>query len=152
MGANLLVSINASPFNKGKMRRRCEMVSHRARTAGLPIVFVNLIGGNDGVIFDGASIVADAEGKIILQAPPFEEFVGTIDLDRGIPDTRCLPGDDIETVRAALVLGIRDYARKNRFDRALFGLSGGIDSAVVAALASEALSASFSNSFSSGVT
>src|SRR5437667_4848285 len=139
MGANLLVSINASPFNKGKMRRRCEMVSHRARTAGLPIVFVNLIGGNDGVIFDGASIVADAEGKVILQAPPFEEFVGTIDLDRGIPDTRCLPGDDIETVRAALVLGIRDYARKNRFDRALFGLSGGIDSAVVAALACEAL-------------
>ena len=142
MGANLLVSINASPFNKGKMRRRCEMVSHRAKTAGLPIIFVNLIGGNDGVIFDGSSIVADADGKIILQAPPFEEFVGTIDLDSGVPDTRCLPGDDIETVRAALVLGIRDYARKNRFDRALFGLSGGIDSAVVAALACEALSPS----------
>ncbi|PYS42719.1 MAG: NAD+ synthase [Acidobacteria bacterium] len=142
MGANLLVSINASPFNKGKMRRRCEMVSHRAKTAGLPIIFVNLIGGNDGVIFDGSSIVADADGKIILQAPPFEEFVGTIELDSGVPDTRCLPGDDIETVRAALVLGIRDYARKNRFDRALFGLSGGIDSAVVAALACEALSPS----------
>src|SRR5438552_6385591 len=142
VGANLLVSINASPFNKGKMRRRCEMVSHRAKTARLPIIFVNLIGGNDGVIFDGSSIVADADGKIILQAPPFEEFVGTIDLDSGVPDTRCLPGDDIETVRAALVLGIRDYARKNRFDRALFGLSGGIDSAVVAALACEALSPS----------
>ena len=139
MGANLLVSINASPFNKGKMRRRCEMVSHRAKTAGLPIIFVNLIGGIDGVIFDGSSIVADADGKIILQAPPFEEFVGTIELDSGVPDTRCLPGDDIETVRAALVLGIRDYAHKNRFDRAVFGLSGGIDSAVVAALACEAL-------------
>jgi NAD+ synthase (glutamine-hydrolysing) len=141
MGANLLVSINASPFNKGKMGRRCEMVSHRAKTAGLPIVFVNLIGGNDGVIFDGSSIVSDADGRIILQAPPFEEFVGTIDLDCGVPDTRCLPGDDIETVRQALVLGIRDYARKNRFDCVLFGLSGGIDSAVVAALACEALGA-----------
>ena len=139
MGADLLVSINASPFNKGKMGRRCEMVSHRAKTAGLPIVFVNLIGGNDGVIFDGSSIVADRNGKIILQAPAFEEFVGTIDLDCGVADTRCLPGDDIETVRHALVLGIRDYARKNGFARALFGLSGGVDSAVVASLACEAL-------------
>ena len=140
MGANVLVSINASPFNKGKMRRRCEMVSHRAKTAGVPIIFVNLVGGNDGVIFDGASIVSDDSGKIVLQAPPFEEFVGTIDLACGVPDTRCLPGDDIETVRAALVLGLRDYARKNRFDSVLFGLSGGLDSAVVAALACEALS------------
>jgi len=141
MGANLLVSINASPFNKGKMGSRCEMVSHRARAAGLPIVFVNLIGGNDGVIFDGSSIVADRNGQIILQAPPFEEFVSTVDLDCDVADTRCLPGGDIETVRQALVLGIRDYARKNGFTGALFGLSGGIDSAVVAALACEALGA-----------
>jgi NAD+ synthase (glutamine-hydrolysing) len=141
MGANLLVSINASPFNKGKIAMRCEMVSHRAKTAGLPIVFVNLVGGNDGVIFDGSSIVADRHGKIILQAPPFEEFIGTVDLDCGVPDTRCLPGDDIETVREALVLGIRDYARKNNFRKVVFGLSGGIDSAVVAALASEAVGA-----------
>ena len=141
MGANLLVSLNASPFNKGKMGRRCEMVSHRAKAAGLPIVFVNLIGGNDGVIFDGSSIVADRNGQIILQAPPFEEFIGTVDLDCGVADTRCLPGDDIETVRQALVLGIRDYARKNGFTGALFGLSGGIDSAVVATLACEALGA-----------
>jgi NAD+ synthase (glutamine-hydrolysing) len=141
MGASLLVSINASPFNKGKMGVRCEMVSHRARTANLPIIFVNLIGGNDGVIFDGASIIADRQGKIILQAPPFEEFVETVDLDCDIADSRCLPGDDIETVREALVLGIRDYARKNNFTKAVFGLSGGIDSALVAALASEALGA-----------
>src|SRR6266705_1861792 len=109
MGADLLVSINASPFNKGKLAVRCDMVSHRARAAGLPIVFVNLIGGNDGVIFDGSSIVADRNGQIILQAPPFEEFVGTVDLDCDVADTRCL--------------------------------SGGIDSAVVAALACEALGA-----------
>ncbi|HSQ24912.1 MAG TPA: NAD+ synthase [Pyrinomonadaceae bacterium] len=135
----LLVSINASPFNKGKMGMRCEMVSHRARSANLPIIFVNLVGGNDGVIFDGASIISDAAGKIVMQAPPFEEFVGTVDLDCGVPDSRCLPGDDIETVRSALVLGIRDYARKNNFTQAVLGLSGGIDSALVAALAAEAL-------------
>ena len=139
MGANLLVSINASPFNKGKLGMRCEMVSHRAKGAGLPIVFVNLVGGNDGIIFDGTSLVADGEGRIILQAPPFEEFIGTIDLDCRVADTRCLIGDDIETVRQALVLGIRDYARKNGFATAVFGLSGGIDSAVVATLACEAL-------------
>ena len=141
LGADLLVSINASPFNKGKMGQRCEMVSHRARSAKVPIVFVNLVGGNDGIIFDGASIVSDAQGKIILQAPPFEEFFGTVDLDCGVADQRCLPGDDTETIRSALVLGIRDYARKNRFTKAVLGLSGGIDSAVVAVLACEALGA-----------
>lgn len=141
MGAEVLISINASPFNKGKMGQRCAMVSHRARAANLPIVFVNLIGGNDGIIFDGASIVADCKGKIILQAPPFEEFYGTVDLECGVADERCLPGDDVETIRSALVLGLRDYARKNGFSRAVLGLSGGIDSAVVAALACEALGA-----------
>ncbi|HEY0004384.1 MAG TPA: NAD+ synthase [Pyrinomonadaceae bacterium] len=139
MGASLMVSINASPFNKSKMGQRCKMVSHRARAAGLPIVFVNLVGGNDGIIFDGASIIADCKGEIILQAPPFEEFFGTVDLDCGVADGYCLPGNDIETVRRALVLGIHDYARKNRFTTVLLGLSGGIDSAVVAALACEAV-------------
>src|SRR2546429_477708 len=138
-GAQLLVSINASPFNKGKMGVRCEMVSHRARMANLPIVFVNLVGGNDGVIFDGASIISDATGKIVLQAPPFEEFIQTVDLDCGVADSRCLPGEDIETIRSALVLGIRDYAQKNNFDRVVLGLSGGIESALVAALAAEAV-------------
>jgi NAD+ synthase (glutamine-hydrolysing) len=139
LGAQLLVSINASPFNKGKMGVRCDMVSHRARMANVPIVFVNLVGGNDGVIFDGASIISDAGGRIVLQAPPFAEFVETVDLDCGVADARCLPGDDIETVRSALVLGIRDYARKNNFAKVLLGLSGGIDSAIVAALAAEAV-------------
>jgi len=141
LGAQVLVSINASPFNKGKMGQRCKMVSHRAKAANLPIIFVNLVGGNDGIIFDGASIVADAHGKIILQAPPFKEFIGTIDLDCDVVDKFCLPGDDIETIHDALVLGIRDYARKNRFTRVVLGLSGGIDSAVVAALACEAIGA-----------
>lgn len=141
LGAEVLVSINASPFNKGKMGQRCEMVSHRARSAKIPIIFVNLVGGNDGIIFDGASIVADANGKIIMQAPPFEEFIGTVDLDCDTADKFCLPGDDVETIHDALVLGIRDYARKNGFKTAVIGLSGGIDSAVVAALACEAIGA-----------
>jgi NAD+ synthetase len=141
LGSDVLISINASPFNKGKMGQRCAMVSHRARAANVPVVFVNLVGGNDGVIFDGASIVADCNGEIILQAPPFEEFLGTVDLDCGVADDRCLPGDDIATIRSALVLGIRDYAQKNGFKTALLGLSGGIDSALVAALATEALGA-----------
>ena len=97
--------------------------------------------GAGGLWSDGASIVADAQGKIVLQAPPFEEFFGTVDLDCGVADQRCLPGDDIETIRSALVLGIRDYARKNRFSKAVLGLSGGIDSTVVAVLACEALGA-----------
>ncbi|PYS89947.1 MAG: NAD+ synthase [Acidobacteria bacterium] len=141
LGAQVLISINASPFNKGKMGQRCQMVSHRSKLSGLPIVFVNLVGANDGVIFDGASIVTDCRGEVILQAPPFEEFYGSVDLDCGVRDERCLPGDDIETIHDALVLGIRDYARKNRFERAVLGLSGGIDSAVVAALACEAIGA-----------
>jgi len=141
LGAQVLISINASPFNKGKMGQRCAMVAHRAKAANLPIVFVNLVGGNDGIIFDGASIVADAQGKIILQAPPFKEFIGTVDLNSDLADQFCLPGDDIETIHDALVLGIRDYARKNGFTRVVIGLSGGIDSAVVAALACEAIGA-----------
>ena len=141
LGAEVLISINASPFNKGKMGQRCAMVAHRAKAANLPIVFVNLVGGNDGIIFDGASIVANAEGKIILQAPPFKEFIGTVDLNSAVADQFCLPGDDIETIHDALVLGIRDYARKNGFTRVVIGLSGGIDSAVVAALACGAIGA-----------
>ncbi|HET9526539.1 MAG TPA: NAD+ synthase [Pyrinomonadaceae bacterium] len=141
LGAQVLVSINASPFNKGKMGQRCAMVAHRAKAANLPIVFVNLVGGNDGIIFDGASIVADARGKIILQAPPFQEFIGTVDLDSDLADQFCLPGDDIETIHDALVLGIHDYARKNGFKRVVLGLSGGIDSSVVAVLACEAVGA-----------
>ena len=115
------------------------MVAHRAKLQRRPIVFVNLVGGNDGVIFDGASLVADEEGDIILQAPAFEEFVETVELDAGRPDVRGITGGEIASIHRALVLGIRDYAVKNRFERAVIGLSGGIDSSLVATLACEAL-------------
>ncbi len=139
MGADIIVSINASPYNKGKIKLRCDMVAHRAKLQKKPIVFVNLVGGNDGIIFDGASLIADEEGDIILQATAFEEFVETVEFDVRKPDARGITGNEIESIREALVLGIRDYAHKNGFKKVLLGLSGGIDSALVAALATEAL-------------
>ena len=139
MGAELVVSINASPYNKGKIKLRCDMVAHRAKANKVPIVFVNLIGGNDGIIFDGASLIADEEGDIILQAAAFSEFVETVEIDCRKPDARGITGSETSAIHDALVLGIRDYARKNGFERAVLGLSGGIDSTLVAALAAEAL-------------
>ena len=140
MGAEVVVALNASPFNKGKMSVRREMVAHRARQSGRPVVFVNLVGGNDGIVFDGSSIVSNAGGEILLQAPAFQEFVGTVGLDDA-PAAPAVDVDEIEQIRQALVLGIKDYARKNGFSKAVLGLSGGIDSALVAALACEALGA-----------
>ncbi len=139
MGADLVVAINASPYNKGKIKVRCDMVAHRAKAQDVPIVFVNLIGANDGIVFDGASLIADQQGDIILQAAAFEEFVETVELDVGRPDARGISGAECESIRQALVLGIRDYAEKNGFQKVVLGLSGGIDSSLVAALAAEAL-------------
>lgn len=139
MGADIIVSVNASPYNKGKIRLRCDMVAHRAKLQKKPIVFVNLVGGNDGIIFDGASLIADEEGDIILQASAFEEFVETVELDLRKPDVRGITGGEIDSIHRALVLGIRDYAAKNGFKQAVLGLSGGIDSTLVAALACEAM-------------
>lgn len=139
LGADIIVSINASPYNKGKIRLRCDMVAHRAKLQKRPIVFVNLVGGNDGIIFDGASLIADEEGDIILQATAFEEFVESVELDVRKPDARGITGGEIDSIHRALVLGIRDYAAKNGFQKAVLGLSGGIDSTLVAALACEAL-------------
>lgn len=138
---DVLISINASPYNKGKIKLRCDMVAHRAKLAKVPIVFVNLVGGNDGIIFDGASLIADEEGDIILQATAFEEFIESVELDVRKPDSRGITGSETEAIRDALVLGIKDYARKNRFTKAVLGLSGGVDSTLVAALACEALGA-----------
>ncbi len=141
MGADIIVSVNASPYNKGKIRLRCDMVAHRAKLQKRPIVFVNLVGGNDGIIFDGASLIADEQGDIILQAAAFEEFVETVELDVRKPDARGITGGEVDSIHKALVLGIRDYAAKNGFKKAVLGLSGGIDSTLVAALACEAMGA-----------
>ncbi len=140
-GAEIIVALNASPYNKGKIKLRCEMVAHRAKLQKKPMVFVNLVGGNDGIVFDGASLIADEEGDIILQAAAFEEFVETVEIDSRKSDSRGITGGECESIRRALVLGIRDYAGKNNFTKAVLGLSGGIDSALVAALAAEAIGA-----------
>ena len=139
LGADIVIAVNSSPYNKGKIKLRCDMVAHRAKTDGVPIVFINQVGGNDGILFDGASLVADHEGDIILQAPAFDEFVETVELDARRPDSRGVTGAEIESIRQALVMGIRDYAQKNGFQKAVLGLSGGLDSTLVAALAAEAL-------------
>jgi len=102
MGADVVVAINASPYNKGKIKLRCDMVAHRARAQGVPIIFVNLIGGNDGIVFDGASLVSDQEGDIILQATAFEEFVETVELDVGKPDSRGITGAECEAHQAGV--------------------------------------------------
>ena len=123
-GAEIIIAINASPYNKGKIKLRCDMVAHRARLAKIPIVFVNLVGGNDGIIFDGASLIADSQGDIILQAPAFQEFVETVEINDALPDSRGITGGEIAAIRQALVLGIRDYARKNNFKKAVLGTFG----------------------------
>jgi NAD+ synthase (glutamine-hydrolysing) len=98
MGASVLVSPNASPFNKSKMGQRCQMVSHRSKAAGVPVVYVNLVGGNDGIIFDGASLVTDCKGETILAGAALRGVRrhGRMDCDKC--DTYCLPGDDIATI------------------------------------------------------
>ena len=123
LGADLIVSVNSSPYNKGKIKLRCDMVAHRAKAQRVPVVFVNQIGGNDGIIFDGSSVIADEEGDIILQAASFKEFVETVELDVRKPDARGITGNEIESIRQALVLGIRDYAGKNGFTKCVLGLS-----------------------------
>ncbi len=113
IGADIIVSVNASPYNKGKIKLRCDMVAHRAKLQKKPIVFVNLVGGNDGIIFDGASLIADQEGDIILQAAAFEEFVETVELDSALQA-------EYETRRGVLRLLLLAFAQQVRFARKHF--------------------------------
>jgi NAD+ synthase (glutamine-hydrolysing) len=138
-GATLLVNISSSPFHVGKEEVRFRIVSTHARKHGLPFVFVNQVGANDELVFDGRSIAVDRLGNAVTICPSFKEHVETIETGTGGSPDRYRPQDEIESARDALVLGIRDYMRKCGFKRAVLGLSGGIDSAVVAVLASEAI-------------
>ena len=138
--ADLHVNSSASPYTLGKNRLRQRMMSRIARRTGVPLVHCNLVGGNDGLVFDGASTAFDAKGRLIAAGKRFEEDFWTIDLPDGrgptAPAEAAIPG-----LRLALVLALRDYAGKCGFRTAVLGLSGGIDSAVTAALAAEALGA-----------
>ena len=181
-GAQLIANISSSPFHVGKDREREAMLATRARDNSCFIAFVNMVGGQDELVFDGHSLVLDDEGNVIARAPGFEEALLVVDVDptaavaRRLRDVRrrslqrdrgevpvaevvdigpphahpsatratgsLAPAlDDLEQMRQALVLGLRDYVAKNRFKDVVIGVSGGIDSALTAALAVEALGA-----------
>jgi NAD+ synthase (glutamine-hydrolysing) len=171
-GVDLVVSPNASPYEREKDDVRLSLVARRAAEAGAPLVYVNLVGGQDDLVFDGDSLVVDANGNVLARAPQFVEHLTVLDLelaggtarndgqvgeftvvrrtlrDEALPAYEPAPApiraellDELAEVWAALVLGLRDYARKNGFSSVVLGLSGGIDSAVCAALAVDALGA-----------
>ncbi len=143
-GATLLLNLNASPFHKGKAPEREELLATRARENRLAIVYVNLVGGQDELVFDGGSFVVDRGGRLAQRLPFFDEALVNCAIDAdGAPALAAIsePLTEQEAIYRALVLGTRDYARKNGFKGAVLGLSGGIDSALVAALAVDALGA-----------
>jgi len=138
-GATLLLNISASPFWVGKEGIRYRLVSNHARKYGLPFLFVNQVGANDELIFDGRSLFVDGNGRPVNVLPAFAEQVQTVDTRSTAPDDGYVPQPAIETIYQALLLGIRDYTRKTGFRQVVLGLSGGIDSAVTCCLAVAAL-------------
>ena len=171
-GAELVVNINASPFYAGRLHEREAMLATRAADASVPVLYVNLVGGQDELVFDGASMLFDESGRLVARARQFEEDLLVVDVDvrpafrrrlldpRGRSRTTALPEVEISEARLserreeprtepllppvqevyeALVLGTRDYVVKNGFTDVLIGLSGGIDSSLVAAIAVDAL-------------
>ncbi|WP_243597697.1 NAD+ synthase [Thermobifida halotolerans] len=172
-GATLLVVLNGSPYERDKGDARLELCARRAREADVALAYVNMVGGQDELVFDGDSLVVDAAGDLVARAPRFEEALLVADLelpgaegpgmwgaaaeadgitierhlisDSPLPPYRPLPNpvaprpDDLGEVYAALVLATRDYVRKNRFPSVILGLSGGIDSALTATIAADAL-------------
>jgi NAD+ synthase (glutamine-hydrolysing) len=138
-GATLLINISSSPFHTGKENLRTSLFCGHARRHSVPFVHINQVGGNDELIFDGNSMVLDKEGRLRALLPSFVEATMTVDT-ANLPPVMTMPDfDTLEAVHDALILGIRDYLRKCGFKSALLGLSGGIDSALTATLAAEAL-------------
>ena len=165
-----LVNLSASPFHAGKMSARQELLAKRARQLGGPVCYTNLVGGQDELVFDGGSMIVDAAGKVVAAGRRFAEDLLVADVSlpepsagaNGLPSTKLdriivrsqppadrpsIPArpaakmDNLQEIHDALVLGTRDYVRKNGFEKVILGLSGGIDSALVAAIAVEALGA-----------
>lgn len=138
-GVDLLISINASPFEMGKRNTRRELFCSVARRRGLPLVWVNQVGGNDQLVFDGSSFATDAQGNVVAAARSFGEDLVYIDLETMTGDRHESHSDECEAVYDALVLGTRDYIHKCGFRKVLIGLSGGLDSTLVAAVAVDAV-------------
>jgi NAD+ synthase (glutamine-hydrolysing) len=142
--ASVLININASPFHRGKQSERLARVSSCADAHQLPILYVNQVGGQDELVFDGGSFAVDAQGALCVSAETFAEALVPVSLDtssalRVVPGETVSPREDLESVWQALVLGMRDYVNKNGFPGVVLGLSGGIDSAVTLAVAVDAL-------------
>ncbi|MEJ7606869.1 MAG: NAD+ synthase [Bryobacteraceae bacterium] len=140
-GANVLLSINASPYHMGKRELRREVFATTARRYKLPLVYVNQVGGNDQLVFDGSSFALDAEGNVIASASSFSEDLVFVDFDSNNGDRNENLPEETQAVYEALVLGTRDYIHKCGFRKVLIGLSGGIDSSLTAAIAIDAVGA-----------
>ncbi|MBI5201686.1 MAG: NAD+ synthase, partial [Elusimicrobia bacterium] len=138
-GAELIVNGSSSPYSPGKVATRFSMLRSHARKHKLPVAYCNLIGGNDELVFDGNSMVLDRKGDLVARGPAFAEGLVVADTSVTAAPLDWKQPEDIEEVCEALTLGIRDYAKKTGFEDVLVGLSGGIDSALVAALAARAL-------------
>jgi len=147
-GADICVALNASPYQRGKQAEREANMALRVGETGIPFVYLNLVGGQDELVFDGHSFAVDAGGRVVHRAPAFEESLSCIDVSLGEgpaqiePESLApLPGAE-ESVYHAIVTAVRDYGGKNHFSNVVLGLSGGVDSALVLAIACDALGAS----------
>ncbi len=147
-GAAVILNVNASPFHLGKRIEREAVVRERIAAAGVPLVYLNTVAGQDELVFDGESFVMNAAGEVTQRAPAWEETLALVELDvdgagRVVPRMGDIasPLSDEASVYRALVLGVRTYVEKNRFDGAVLGLSGGVDSALTLAIAVDALGA-----------
>jgi NAD+ synthetase len=144
-GATWVLNASASPYEMGKPKLRRAMIAAAAQHHGVGVVYCNLVGGNDSLVFDGHSMVVDPAGRLVAHARGFEEELLVADLPaasaRPLREAEVPPEHDLEQVMQALVLGLRDYMRKTGFERAVLGLSGGVDSALVAVIAARAVGA-----------
>ncbi len=146
-GAEILLVLNGSPFEVGKLGERFALAAARVSETGLPLAYVNQLGGQDELVFDGGSFVVDPDGSMPVRLPEWEAGLAVTEWQRGATGWSCRPGQQAgvygatEGIYNALVLGLRDYVEKNRFPGVILGLSGGIDSALTAAIAVDALGA-----------
>jgi NAD+ synthase (glutamine-hydrolysing) len=138
-GAKLIANPSGSPYHRGKGRERVEMFAERSRAYGTYFAFCNLVGGQDELVFDGQSLVTGPDGELIARAAQFEEVLLICEIPATAPGPLAEPLADLDEVYAALVLGLRDYVAKNGFNHVGVALSGGIDSALVAMLAADAV-------------
>jgi len=135
---DLMVNLSASPWHHGKGDVRLKIITDSARTLGCPVVYVNAVGGNDELIFDGRSLVAHPDGSITAGLAAFTEDIRVVETGSAVEPAPTFRQSELADIYAALVLGLRDYAQKSGFKKALIALSGGIDSALVAVIAAEA--------------